>query len=158
MGSQRIRINTATAEELEQLYDIGPDSAQRIISYRAAHGPFRSPVDLARVEGVSSELADVLAPHIDWHVSEEPEPLTERSWFRAIVVVALYVPILYWLTNLLGTRWGAELSVTGQGNAAPWSWVTKWILFSMSAGGFFLTLFALALVGWALMRHPRWAS
>ncbi len=47
-----LNINTATAEELEELPGIGPELARRIIAYREEHGPFKSVEDLLNVKGI----------------------------------------------------------------------------------------------------------
>lgn len=47
-----IDINTAAAEELQELTGIGPALAQAIVDYRAEHGPFRSADELLEVSGI----------------------------------------------------------------------------------------------------------
>ena len=47
-----VDVNTAAAEELEELSGIGPVLAQRIIDYREANGPFQSVEDLLEVSGI----------------------------------------------------------------------------------------------------------
>ncbi len=47
--SEKININTATAEQLSQLKGIGPSHAASIIAYREKNGPFKQPEDLIRV-------------------------------------------------------------------------------------------------------------
>ncbi len=60
----KIDVNRATAAELMRLPGVGPVLAQRIIDYRAEHGPFRSVEELAEVPGISArmvaEWADLL--------------------------------------------------------------------------------------------------
>jgi len=59
---QRIRVNNASAAELEQLPGIGPALARRIISYRETHGSFQSLQDLGHVRGIGSKTLDRLRP------------------------------------------------------------------------------------------------
>ena len=49
---QPVDINTATAEELQQLMGIGPVLAQAIVDYREEHGPFESVDELLEVSGI----------------------------------------------------------------------------------------------------------
>lgn len=51
IGGQ-ICLNTATAEELMTLPDLGPILAQRILDYRERHHGFDSLAELLQVEGV----------------------------------------------------------------------------------------------------------
>jgi len=53
-------LNTATPEQLDALPGVGPTTAQRIVDYRQAHGPFRSVDDLEAVPGIGpSKLAQL---------------------------------------------------------------------------------------------------
>ncbi|MCB0110673.1 MAG: helix-hairpin-helix domain-containing protein, partial [Caldilineaceae bacterium] len=78
-----VPINSATADEIGLLYDIGPHRAEQIVQHRTAAGPFRGPTDLAKV--IPSKLAYTLAPHIDWRLPEEPMPPKVRSWSEASI-------------------------------------------------------------------------
>ena len=51
-GDGRVRVNRASAEELEQLPGVGPVLAGRIAAYREEHGPFRVVEDLLEVAGI----------------------------------------------------------------------------------------------------------
>ncbi len=50
--TELIDINTASQSELESLPGIGPTTAQKIIEYRDANGPFVSTEDIINVSGI----------------------------------------------------------------------------------------------------------
>ena len=47
-----MRLNLASAEELESLPGVGPVLAERIVAYREEHGPFATVEDLLDVPGI----------------------------------------------------------------------------------------------------------
>lgn len=51
-----VNINTATAQELQQLSGIGPALSQRIVDYRNANGPFASVDGLLEVSGIGEAI------------------------------------------------------------------------------------------------------
>lgn len=51
-----ININTATAEEIEKLPDIGQQKAREIVEHRERFGRFRKPEHLLLVRGISDNL------------------------------------------------------------------------------------------------------
>jgi competence protein ComEA len=59
-------LSSATAEQLDQLPGVGPITAQKILDYRAEHGPFRSVDDLDAVPGIGptriEQLRDLVTP------------------------------------------------------------------------------------------------
>lgn len=59
-----ININTAGADDLDTLPGIGPVLAQRIIEYRAAHGPFQKVNDLLEVKGIGPATLDKVRDHV----------------------------------------------------------------------------------------------
>lgn len=54
----KISLNSATAEQLDQLDGIGPSKAAAIIRYREEHGPFRSVDELANVPGIGEKTLE----------------------------------------------------------------------------------------------------
>jgi len=51
-GASLINVNTASAKELEALPSIGPVTAQAILDYRTANGPFRTVEEITKVKGI----------------------------------------------------------------------------------------------------------
>lgn len=58
--SAPLDLNTATAEQLDALPGVGPVTAQKIIDYRTAHGPFHAVDELQGVPGIGpSKMAQL---------------------------------------------------------------------------------------------------
>ncbi|MFD2671601.1 ComEA family DNA-binding protein [Marinicrinis sediminis] len=59
-----IMINEAGPDVLILLPGIGPAKAQRIVAYREANGPFQSPEDLLKVNGIGEKSLEKLRPYL----------------------------------------------------------------------------------------------
>ena len=57
-GSQKININTASADELMNLKGIGEKKAKTIIEFRKNNGPFKQPEDLIKVPGIGPKTLE----------------------------------------------------------------------------------------------------
>ena len=55
-----LNINTATVDQLDALPGIGPTTAQKIIDYRTANGPFARIEDIMNVSGIGPATFDKL--------------------------------------------------------------------------------------------------
>ncbi|MCX7010961.1 MAG: helix-hairpin-helix domain-containing protein [Candidatus Sumerlaeota bacterium] len=55
-------VNTATQEQLEELPGIGAVKAKEIVTYRSAHGPFRSVDRLGDVPGIGEKTLQAIRP------------------------------------------------------------------------------------------------
>ena len=54
-----VNINTATAQQLTELNNIGDVKASAIVDYRMRHGHFRSVDDLLKVEGIGPIIVEI---------------------------------------------------------------------------------------------------
>ena len=57
-------LNSATAEQLDQLDGVGPATAAKIIAWRTANGGFSSVDDLAQVAGIGPKKLEALRPQV----------------------------------------------------------------------------------------------
>lgn len=62
----KVSLSSATVEQLDTLPGVGPVTAQKIVDYRTAHGPFSSVDDLDAVPGIGpariEQLRDLVTP------------------------------------------------------------------------------------------------
>ena len=68
--SDKININTASAEELQSLYRVGPKYAERIIEYREQNGPFEKPEDIIKVPGIGPKTFEKNIDRISVELAE----------------------------------------------------------------------------------------
>ncbi|MGF1472890.1 MAG: ComEA family DNA-binding protein [Rubrobacteraceae bacterium] len=57
-----VNINTADVEELDELPEVGPATAQKILDYRRHNGSFRSVDDLEQVSGIGPKTIEEIKP------------------------------------------------------------------------------------------------
>ncbi|MCO5177071.1 MAG: ComEA family DNA-binding protein [Thermomicrobiales bacterium] len=62
MSTGLIDINSATAAQLEELPEIGPKIAERVIEFRTTNGPFTSIDQLVAIRGISERIVEILRP------------------------------------------------------------------------------------------------
>lgn len=72
-ASARLDLNRASAAELELLPGIGPALARRIVQRREEKGPYRSPWDLASIQGLSRTQVERLLPLVE--TGDPPPPV-----------------------------------------------------------------------------------
>ena len=63
-GGPLVNLNTATEAELETLPEVGPVTAQSILSWRTEHGGFTSVDELLEVDGIGDATLAQIAPHV----------------------------------------------------------------------------------------------
>jgi competence protein ComEA len=63
---ERIDVDRADAVELTRLPRVGPALAQRMVEWRAAHGPFGGLARLDSVPGVGPRLLETVQPHVEF--------------------------------------------------------------------------------------------
>ncbi len=57
-----VDLNASSADALDKLPGVGPATARAIVEYRAAHGPFHSVSDLAKVKGIGPAKLEQIKP------------------------------------------------------------------------------------------------
>jgi competence protein ComEA len=66
VAGAKVSLAIATVDQLDELPGIGPITAQKIVDWRTAHGPFRSVEDLDDVPGIGpariEQLRDLVTP------------------------------------------------------------------------------------------------
>lgn len=63
-GSATVNINIASQSELETIPGVGPVTAQAIIEWREAHGPFTSVDQLIEISGIGERTLERIRPHV----------------------------------------------------------------------------------------------
>ena len=58
----KVDINTADVEQLDELPEVGPSTAQSIIDYRQTNGEFQSVSELEEIPGIGPETLEKIDP------------------------------------------------------------------------------------------------
>jgi competence ComEA-like helix-hairpin-helix protein len=59
-----VDLNTATAEQLQQVPGIGPSTAKAIVNFRQKSGPFQKIEDLLVIKGISKARLEKMRPYL----------------------------------------------------------------------------------------------
>jgi competence ComEA-like helix-hairpin-helix protein len=59
-----VDLNTATAEQLQQLPGVGPATAKAIIQFREKSGPFRRVEDLLAIRRITKKRLEEIRPYV----------------------------------------------------------------------------------------------
>jgi competence protein ComEA len=75
-----VNINSADASTLARELDgIGPAKAQAIVEYRQKNGPFRSPEDLLKVQGIGDRVLEQNRGNIRIASPAQPAPQQKQQ-------------------------------------------------------------------------------
>jgi competence protein ComEA len=70
-----VNLNTATAEELQQVPGIGPVTADKILQMRKSYGAFKSVDDLLAIPGLGQKRLDKMRKYLTVGKSAPPKTL-----------------------------------------------------------------------------------
>jgi comEA protein len=59
-----VDLNSATAEQLQQVPGIGPATAKAIVNFRQKSGPFQKVEDLLAIKGISKARFEKMRPYL----------------------------------------------------------------------------------------------
>ncbi len=63
-GREKVDVNKASFEQLQEVPGIGSATAQRIVEWREQHGPFETLDDLLNVRGIGVKNLEKLRPFL----------------------------------------------------------------------------------------------
>src|ERR1700722_9086993 len=62
--AEPIDLNSATAQELQELPGVGPAMAKTIVDFRQKSGPFRRVEDLLAIKGITKQRLEKIRPYV----------------------------------------------------------------------------------------------
>ena len=62
--AQPLDLNSATAEELQELPGVGPGMAKAIVDFRQKSGPFRRVEELLAIRGITKQRLEKIRPYV----------------------------------------------------------------------------------------------
>ena len=69
---EKVEINSATVEQLQEVPGIGPTLAARIVDFREEHGPFERVEDLLNVQGIGERTLELMRPYLEVETPKVP--------------------------------------------------------------------------------------
>jgi len=75
-----VNLNTATAEELQQVPGIGPATAEKILQARKSYGKFKSVSDLEAIRGIGPKKLEKMRKYL---TVGTPNPPNKKSTVKA---------------------------------------------------------------------------
>ena len=62
--AEPLGLNSATAEDLQQLPGVGPGMAKAIVDFRQKSGPFRRVEELLAIRGITKQRLEKIRPYV----------------------------------------------------------------------------------------------
>ena len=69
-----VDLNSATADELQQVPGIGPSTAKAIVNFRQKSGPFQKIEDLLAIKGISRARLEKMRPYLRVGAAAQKSP------------------------------------------------------------------------------------
>ncbi len=91
LEAEKLDINTATKAELMCLPNIGELNSDKVLEFRAKHGPFQTIDALALVPGISPDTVSRVKRGARAITPRPDPPMTLRQWYAGMAMQALMV-------------------------------------------------------------------
>jgi len=72
-SARALDLNSATAEQLDRLPEVGPKLAAAIVQFREKSGPFRRVEELLAVPGITKRRLEKIRPYVFVGEGKKPE-------------------------------------------------------------------------------------